>query len=167
MTRQLSVVPRAVALVLATTAGTCTAADRPADLRLNQEYLVGQKQHLIQDEIGMLGLAIEHYASTHREYPGPTGAVGTAEFLEPFLVPKLLDEVPEADAWGMPYLYWSDGVEYFIISFSADRQEDLPYESLLLLPYDEAKSKACGGEVTDVAKDVVYTAGNLCQWLKK
>jgi type II secretory pathway pseudopilin PulG len=67
-----------------------------------------------------IATAVEAYATDHNVYPSgktiedATAAVGTI----------YIRIMPEKDAWGTSFRYWSDGVKYRIVSCGADKTCD-------------------------------------------
>lgn len=67
-----------------------------------------------------IATAVEAYATDHNVYPAgkaiedATAAVGTI----------YIRVMPERDAWGTSFRYWSDGVKYRIVSCGADKTCD-------------------------------------------
>lgn len=65
---------------------------------------------------------------------------------------------PDRDAWGRELLYWSDGYDYMIVSYGADRQPDYDYDQPV--PYDSVRR----GTVTRVPQqDIVVVGGEIWQ----
>ena len=66
--------------------------------------------------------------------------------------------LPVEDAWGNPILFWSDQVEYCLVSFGADGIPDHDYESLQVPPDD------ADGPTPDPDRDIIYMNGGFVQW---
>jgi hypothetical protein len=61
--------------------------------------------------------------------------------------------LPLADAWGNPFLYWSDGEHCRIVSNGSDGTADRPYEDVVP-----------GTATQTFASDIVFGDGQFLQW---
>ena len=71
-------------------------------------------------EIRAIGTAIEAYAVDNRAYPGPTSGLTTIDAFVGALEPIYIRTLPRVDPWGHPFLVWSDGEHYAVISAGED-----------------------------------------------
>ena len=82
---------------------------------------------------------------------------------ERFYRPSYIHTLPLQDTWTQPFLYWSNGSSYVIISTAADGAADAPYPTwttaqwLALLNMTPATQ-------TDLRKDIVFAQGQFIQW---
>ena len=81
----------------------------------------------------------------------------------------LLDKLPRKDPWGEDYLYWSDGLDYLIVSTSRDKRPDLDYPAFIVArdKRDWLKSELCGGRSAQFDADLVWVDGGFCQWFRE
>jgi hypothetical protein len=78
-------------------------------------------------DLRMIGVALEAYAVDYNTYPVlnekdltvESFAMANIERLESHLKPYLKRVSPE-DPWGRPYLYWSSGTSYALLSVGSD-----------------------------------------------
>lgn len=113
-------------------------------------------------ETRAIGLAVECFGIGRTAYPGPTPGPVKLEWLARD-IPELVD-LPQNDVWGQPFLYWSDGAHYVIISYSSDGVPDHDYGAVLARPWVEAKPAVCGGASSKAGADLVFADGQHCQW---
>jgi type II secretory pathway pseudopilin PulG len=76
-----------------------------------------------------LGQAIRDYQREHDSCPPPYDQLTPVTDLIETLGP-LGDAPAHHDAWGQPVLYWSDGVDYALVSYGADTVPDEEYADL-------------------------------------
>lgn len=126
--------------------------------------LAGERQKLVMSEQRRFGLAIECYAMDEHIYAGPSKGIEPLASLKSLLSPIYIETILTTDVWGSEYRYWSDGGHYAIISYGSDRSPDVDYDTLLLLPWDQAQSAICTGRSSDPAVDIVFADGNHCRW---
>jgi hypothetical protein len=107
-----------------------------------------------------IAASIETFAVDRNVYPGPTGGFVVVDWVTPDVSPMFIRELPSTDGWGQPILFWSDGVEYFLISLGADGAPDQPYDGMRE-PRDEVSGE---GRTSDPACDIIYHVGGFIQW---
>jgi general secretion pathway protein G len=118
------------------------------------------KQAQTVSSIRSLGTAIEAFAVDANAYPGPTGGLVVVDWVAPDLSPTFIRKLPSTDGWGEPIYFWSDGVEYLLMSFGADGQPDRPYFSMSELP----REMAGAGRTIEPERDIIYHVGGFVQW---
>jgi hypothetical protein len=154
-----------VGLVVPSTARDSDTVCRGAASDLDSS-LLGERQELVGNELGRVGHAIECYALDEHSYPGPSSGLRTFEYLTSFLSPTYVSTLLVTDVWGNEYLYWSDGVNYALISYGSDRAPDLDYSAALGERWEVAREEICKGESHDTASDIVFVNGNHCSWYR-
>jgi len=118
-----------------------------------------RKQEVSMAEIRSIGTATEVFAVDNDVYPGPTAGVATVEVVRDQLEPVYIMKLPTIDAWGNPYLFWSDGGHYVIISLGSDGVEDVAYDAT-----DSPTSGLKGGAAGRYESDIVFSDGQFHQW---
>ena len=83
-----------------------------------------------------IGTSIEAFAIANNAVPGPTGGFVVVDWVAPDITPIFIRKLPSTDGWGEPIYFWSDGVDYFLISFGADGLPDQPYHSMSRPPQE-------------------------------
>lgn len=111
-----------------------------------------------------LAIAVEEYSIDNDVYPGPSNGFVAIDFLASLLVPAYLAELPTTDGWGRDFLFWSNGVEYVMISQGGDGVGDRGYAGLGMSSGDLIQDSICGGATTGLANDIVLLGGAFCQW---
>lgn len=71
-------------------------------------------------ELRSIGTAVEAFAVDSNVYPGPTSGLQTIDAIARSLEPVYIQTVPRLDPWGRPYLIWSDGKSYVLVSAGED-----------------------------------------------
>ena len=92
-----------------------------------------------------------------REVRQSTGALSDARAIEAELEPIYIRTMPESDAWGRPFLYWSDTSFYYIVSTGADGLLDMEYPTRM-------PAELGVGATTEPAADIVFANGQFVQW---
>lgn len=115
--------------------------------------------HAMADLRG-LGTAAESYAIDYNVYPGPVQPLGSIDAVVPDLEPVYIRRAPRQDPWGNPYLYWSDGTAYALISRGADGRLDTDYHDWGRAEYEAFRPAA----TFEPGKDVVFVTGAFVQW---
>jgi hypothetical protein len=112
----------------------------------------------------LVAVAVEAYAVDHQAYPvlGPEPA--STGRLATFLVPTYLPAVPTKDPWCSDYLFWSNGTDYVIVSYSSDAASDLSYSQLAKQGYQLFKAGVCTGSSDAAGADIVFADGMFCRW---
>jgi type II secretory pathway pseudopilin PulG len=67
-------------------------------------------------DIRSIATAVEAYATDHNAYPPGK----SMDDVTPAIVTVYIRFVPQKDAWGTAYRYWSDGAKYRLVSCGAD-----------------------------------------------
>jgi type II secretory pathway pseudopilin PulG len=75
-------------------------------------------------------LCVEAYQLDNGAVPGPTDGLVAAEFLRPYVQPPYIRSLPANDGWGNPFLYWSDGARFMVVSFGQDGMADRTYDGV-------------------------------------
>jgi hypothetical protein len=96
--------------------------------------LAEQRIGLARNEVATIGGAVEEFTEVSRTkaYPGANDLPATVrERLGAELPSTIVPLLPERDPWGSPYLYWSDGRDYFVLSYGPDMSPDDDYLELV------------------------------------
>ena len=108
------------------------------------------KQKRTMADIRSIGTAWEEFSIDNERYPGPTEGwvelAAVADGIEPVYIRSL----PTMDGWGNPFLYWSDGTSYRIVSTGKDGEEDRNWADL-----DLEQTMA----TQDLNQDIVFANG--------
>lgn len=78
------------------------------------------KQKRTMADMRSIGTAVESYSIDNNAYPVATDMDTLKGIVEPVYIRSL----PTVDGWGNPFLYWSDGASYRIVSRGKDGAED-------------------------------------------
>lgn len=97
-----------------------------------------------------LAAAVQNYSVDHVRYPqiGSLSALEEASQLGSYLDGEYLSKVPEADAWGGPLMYGSDGEHFTLRSYGKDGK----------------LSTTIGGQTKNMNEDIVFVDGQFIQW---
>lgn len=108
-----------------------------------------------------IGTAIESYAVDVNRYPGPTNGLQPVDVFADALEPVYIESLPRLDPWGKPFLVWSDGNDYLVISAGADGALDADY-----LTADDPAQAATrnGARTTDPNADIVFAGGQFVRY---
>ncbi len=117
------------------------------------------KQTATMADIRSIGTAVESFGVENDAYPRPTAGVGLVESVRDQLEPNYIKELPTTDAWGNPYLFWSDGTSYMIVSLGSDGVADVPYGDA-----SPPRSVIKGGPARGSESDIVFVDGEFIQW---
>lgn len=93
------------------------ATEAAAD-EMRKEVEAKQPWLRTMSDLRTLAVAVEARATDTEDYP----KVMTLEELEKLITPTYIRDMPEADSWGTPYLYVSDGISYRFVSAGADKR---------------------------------------------
>jgi hypothetical protein len=107
-----------------------------------------------------IATSIQAFAVDNNVYPGPTGGFVVVDWIAPDVSPTFIRKLPSTDGWGAPIYFWSDGIDYFLISFGADGLPDQPYHSMSRPPQELSGM----GKTTDPERDIIYHLGGFVQW---
>ena len=103
--------------------------------------------------IRSIATAVEAYATDHNVYP-PGSKIEDATAAT---MPIYIRTMPEKDAWGTPYRYWSDGTTYRIVSCGADKTCD-----------EASWANISKDPLPSYSDDAVYLQGNFLRfWATK
>ena len=116
----------------------CDFVQRPESARDRRERTLA--------DLRALATAVEAFAVDSNVYPGPTDGVRTIEAIAPQLESIYIRTVPRLDAWGRPFLVWSDGTSYVLVSAGEDGVLDQSY---------------IGGYVGPTTDDLCFKDGQL------
>ena len=105
------------------------------------------RQRRSMAELRTVAQAVSTYAADYTFTPRV--ADGPVTGLRDYLTPTYLRHLPEADGWGRPLIYTTDGLGYTVTCWGAD---GLPQVALTL------------GVTTDFAADIVIVDGLFIQW---
>jgi type II secretory pathway pseudopilin PulG len=112
-------------------------------------------------DLRSIGTAIESFAVDNNTYPGPTPDWVTLGAIATDLEPTYIRSLPRVDGWGHPYLFWSNGKKYAVVSVGADGILDQEY-----LEAGEATSPFGGNPVAtpDPNGDIVFADGQFVRY---
>jgi len=117
-----------------------------------------RRQEVTMADVRSIGTSTEAFAVDNDVYPGPTAGIATIEVVRDQLEPVYIRTLPTTDAWGNPYLFWSDGGHYVIISLGSDGVEDVAYDAT------DPTSGLKGGAARRYESDIVFSDGQFHQW---
>lgn len=118
------------------------------------------RRSLAVDEMTVLATIVEAHSMHEEHYPGRRNEFGPIDqMLKPVADLYSMDVLPLEDPWGQPYLYWTDGHEYIIVSYGSDRRSASAYG-------DEIRSTENGHRGTLCPRssdDLMWVNGMICQ----
>jgi len=132
---------------------------------LGGELTEKDRAKLTAREVRAIAVAVTAYAVDNNTYPVVTDGPAGVEALRPLLEPHYARGLSLSDAWGHPYLYWSEGNTFVVYSTGSDG-EDRPYVSLFRSSSDATVtiSSVCIGRDQSPGADVVFVNGEPCRW---
>lgn len=107
-----------------------------------------------------IGTAVESYAIDNNSYPVQGGGLVPLTVLREIVEPFYIRYLPMVDPWDEPFVYWSDGSQYILISTGSDRLFDRSY----LLGSDSSGDNGYLGLSVDWETDLVFANGQFVQW---
>jgi type II secretion system protein G len=113
-----------------------------------------EKQKRTMSDMRAIGVAVESFVVDNGMWPGPTKGYVPVEEIKAKLEPTYIRELPTKDAWGNPYLYWSNEKEYIFYSRGKDGQEDEPYGQEIGKKIQEAATSR-------FENDIIYSNGKF------
>ena len=103
-----------------------------------------------------IGIVFESYAIDNEVYPGGSVTEMTpVDRLLPDVQPFYIRKLPLNDAWGHPFLFWSDGQSYRIVSPGLDGLYEADYTNSPGLGATDPK---------EFGRDIVFADGQYEQW---
>jgi len=103
-------------------------------------------------EMRALGTVLEALPAAEKRLIDTKGEVASVGRLKAHLVPAYLTKLTTVDPWGRPYLYWSDGDGYRLVSYGQDGKPDS----------SAAFAKVRGGRASaPPQRDIVFSAGSF------
>jgi general secretion pathway protein G len=111
------------------------------------------RQKRTMADMRTVATAIEAYNVDNNVYPGPTDGWVGVDTLNQDLVPDYLSSLPVNDGWDHPFLFWSDGSSYRLVSPGKDGETSRDW-------LGEVESE----ETTDFSADIVYGDGMFMVW---
>jgi hypothetical protein len=118
-----------------------------------------RKQQVSMADLRAIATAVESFAVDNDVYPGPTSGIATVDVVRPQLEPTYIRNLPAVDAWGNPYLFWSDGEHYLIVSRGSDGVEDVAYGAS-----DPPTAGIEAGATRRYESDIVFCDGQFHRW---
>ncbi|MDH3627184.1 MAG: type II secretion system protein GspG [Acidobacteriota bacterium] len=109
-------------------------------------------------DLRSIGTAIESFSIDENVYPTQDSGLAPVTTIEADLEPTYIRTLPQVDGWGQPYLFWSDGSQYTVLSMGADG---------ILDPHTRSGipgAQARGGATTDPNADIIFANGQFTQW---
>ena len=101
------------------------------------------------------GLAVRVHTDANGALPVTPGWVFVEDILYEF-EPSWIPYIPTTDGWQRPFLIWSNGESYLIVSLGSDGLEDRSYGLL-----EDPKSEIGRGKIHGVHEDIVFCDGEL------
>ena len=95
-----------------------------------RHWVLCREQKITVGNMRSIAIAVESYKIDNGSTPGPTPGMVNAAWLQEFVAPFYIQTLPLNDAWDMPFLYWSDGESYRIVSLGLDRSQDRPFDEI-------------------------------------
>lgn len=117
------------------------------------------RQRRTMADLRSIGTAVEAFAVDHNYYPGPTNGIVLVETMREHLEPTYIRELPRIDAWERPFLFWSDGRDYMIVSLGSDGVEDIDYDGSVPPVAGLGREGTQGYEW-----DIIFLDGQFAQW---
>lgn len=111
--------------------------------------------HQTMADIRMIATVLESTAIDNSGYP-TTAGWETVASIRASLEPDHVMELPTNDQWDQPYLVWSDGATYRIVSRGADGQVERDWS-------DQIEA----GSFTDSKSDIVFGDGRFLRWQQR
>jgi type II secretory pathway pseudopilin PulG len=100
-----------------------------------------------------IATAVEAYATDHNAYP----AGNKIEDATAATAPTYIMKMPEKDAWGTAFRYWSDGTKYRIVSCGSDAACD-----------EASWANVSKDPMPSYSEDAVYQSGSFLRfWATK
>lgn len=103
--------------------------------RVFERASVSEKAKASLLAVRVAGDLVEMYADEHLVFPGPTNGLVPLASLRQTLAVSAPRYFPQHDAWGHGLLYWSNGLDYMILSEGSDGRPDYSYDQHEI-PYD-------------------------------
>ncbi len=85
-------------------------------------------ERVVRLEMTILQVILEDFAGTHEVFPTRNDAAYLVETVKELRELLPAGRIPRNDPWGRPYLYWSDGATFMLISYGPDREPDTIYD---------------------------------------
>ena len=83
-----------------------------------RDLTIGERRSISLDQLKTISSALSSYYVDNDAYPVLTRRDAGVGSLEAILAPNYIAQVPTSDAWGNPYLYWSDGDRFLLLTRS-------------------------------------------------
>ena len=116
------------------------------------------RQFTTMADMRSIATAVESFAIDTNAYPLQDRGLRTLESIRHELEPIYIRAVPIEDAWGNPYLYWSDGATYVIVSAAADGTFEPPWSEPAPLDVEVVGATEAPGA------EIVFANGQFTQW---
>lgn len=127
---------------------------------VNGPRTLHSRQRQTMADLRSVGTAVESYSIDNNLYPLQADGLKGLETIEEELEPIYIRILPMLDAWGNPFLYWSDETRYVIVSPGADGVLDSVWD-------DSAaafREIELAGEIDNGNADIVFANGQFAQW---
>ncbi len=118
MARSRFIIPAVAACLLLAGAGSGA---------IQAEELTPQER-VVRLEMTILKVILEDFSGTHEVFPTRNDGAYQVETVKEFRELLPAGRVPRNDPWGSPYLYFSDGATFVLISYGPDREPDTIYD---------------------------------------
>jgi type II secretory pathway pseudopilin PulG len=89
------------------------------------------KQKLTMADMRSIATALEAFKIDNGACPGATPGEVEVAWIREYVQPIYIRTLPLNDAWGRPFLFWSDGESYRIASLGSDGILDRSYEEIV------------------------------------
>jgi general secretion pathway protein G len=111
------------------------------------------KQKRTMADIRSAGIACEAYAVDNDRYPSTEAMWVPLSKIDAALSPAYIRELPGADGWGHPLMYWSDGEHYRVASPGKEGEMSQDWSG-------EVEE----GPTTEFSADIVFADGEFIVW---
>jgi hypothetical protein len=118
--RETTIVGLLAAAVIVLTAAPVSAV-LTAELHLSRSTLLDMR---------VAGFVLQLVCEEEREFPSSDEKWVELDTVKAFRSPPYADRIALRDAWGRPFLYWSDGKQFILLSRGPDRYMDVDYDEL-------------------------------------
>lgn len=119
---------------------------------------LASRQRQTMADLRSIGTAIETFSIDNNDYPLQDRGLQSIDSIGDRLAPTYIRLLPVNDAWGHPFLYWSDKAGYVVISAGADGVLDIEWDTF---PPWDLKFE---GETKRPEADIIFANGQFAQW---
>jgi hypothetical protein len=109
---------------------TLDGTEAAVPLHMHRMAQAGKQKRTMAD-MRSIATALEAFKIDNGACPGATPGEVEVAWNSEHLQPIYIRTLPLDDAWGRPFLFWSDGESYRIASLGSDGVLDRPYEEIV------------------------------------